>query len=247
MYGYGIHTTISGDGGGNEALKIQGRRLLYEGPLASLAGGVELDKGSAPAQWRELATAVARELDERGLHPLGLDSPLSLADPGSGGRGRPFESGVQAPFKTPESFDGDWPGGASKTFLKLARLWTEVAYLLVTEHGWTFWAGQARTLGTKILVEVYPRISWATLAAASGTPVDQPYSRVALRDSILEGLQLSGPRKRQLTKDLRDAAVCAVTASNVVARGGGFLGRGVEADKKKRALVGGGIALPWMR
>lgn len=246
MYGYGIHTTVSGDGGGNEALKIQGRRLLYEGALESLAGGVELDKSSPPAAWSELATAVARELDDRGLHPLGVDSPLSLADPGSGGRGRPFESLVQAPFKTPEDFD-EWPSGASKTFLKLARLWTEVAYLLVTEHEWTFWAGQARTLGTKILVEVQPRISWATMAAATGTPVDQPYSRVALRDSILEGLRLSGPRKRQLTKDLRDAAVCAVTASNAVARGGGYLGRGVEADKAKRALVGGGIALPWLR
>lgn len=246
MYGYGIHTTVSSGGGGNEALKIQGRRLLYEGALESLAGGVELDAKSPTAEWSELATAVARELDGRGLHPLGIDSPLSLADPGSGGRGRPFESLVQAPFKTPESFD-EWPSGASKTFLKLARLWTEVAYLLVTEHEWTVWVGQARTLGTKILVEVNPRTSWATLAAATGTVVDQPYSRVALRDSILEGLQLSSPRKRQLTKDLRDAAICAVTASNVIARGGGYLGRGVEPDTKKRALVGGGIALPWLR
>jgi hypothetical protein len=246
MYGYGIHTTISGGGGGNEALKIQGRRLLYEGALASLEGGVALDKKSTPAQWSELAMAVARELDDRGLHPLGVDSPLSLADPGSEGRGRPFESLVQAPFKTPETFE-KWPSGASSTFLKLARLWTEVAYLLVTEHGWTFWVGQARTLGTKILVEVNPRISWATLAAATGTVIDQPYSRVALRDSILEGLQLAGPRKRALTKDLRDAAVCAVTVSNTVGRGGGYLGRGVEPDKKRRALVGGGIALPWLR
>ncbi len=246
MYGYGIHTTVSSGGGGNEALKIQGRRLLYEGALESLAGGVELDAKSKAAEWSELATAVARELDERGLHPLGLDSPLSLADPGSGGRGRPFESLVQAPFKTPESF-GEWPSGASKTFLKLARLWTEVAYRLVTEHDWTVWVGQARTLGTKILVEVNPRISWATLAAATGTAVDQPFSRVALRDSILEGLDLSSPRKRQLTKDLRDAAICAVTASNVIASGGGYLGRGIEPDAKKRALVGGGIALPWLR
>lgn len=246
MYGYGIHASTSTGNGGNEALKLQGRRLLYEGVLASLEGGLDLDPGAPPAEWRRLATAVARELDQRGLHPLGIDSPLTLADPGSGGRGRPFESLVQAPFKTPEGFD-PWPSGASKTFLQLARLWTEVAYLLVTEHGWSLWTGQSRTLGTKVLVEVYPRISWATLAAAVGTPVDQPYSRVALRDAILEGLRLSSPRKRQLTKELRDAAVCAVTAGNAIGRGGGFLGRGVERNKKLRALVGGGIALPWLR
>lgn len=246
MYGYGIHASISAGGGGNEALKLQGRRLLYEGALASLEGGVELDQGSPPAQWRRLADAVARELDQRGLHPLGVDSPLTLADPGSGGRGRPFESLVQAAFKTPETFD-PWPGGASKSFLQLARLWTEVAYVLVTEYGWSLWTGQTRTLGTKVLVEVYPRISWATLAAAVGTPVDQPYSRVALRDAILEGLQLSAPRKRQLTRELRDAAVCAVTASNAVGRGGGFLGRDAEPDRKLGALVGGGVALPWLR
>lgn len=246
MYGYGIHASISGGGGGNEAIKLQGRRLLYEGLLSSLEGGVELEKGSPPAEWRRLATAVARELDDRGLHPLGIDSPLTVADPGSGGRGRPFESLVQAPFKTPEGFD-PWPSGASTTFFQLARLWTEVAYLLVTEHDWTLWTGQARTLGTKVLVEVYPRASWATLAAATGTAVDEPYSRVALRDAILENLRLSGPHQRQLTKDLRDAAVCAVTASNAVARGGGFLGRGVERDPARRALVGGGIALPWLR
>jgi len=246
VYGYGIHASSSAGGGGNEALKLQGRRLLYEGPLASLQGGVDLDGSSPAADWRRLAKAVAEEIDRRGLHPLGVDSPLTLADPGSGGRGRPFESLVQAPFKTPEAFD-PWPSGASKTFLQLARLWTEVAYLLVTEHEWTLWTGQSRTLGTKVLVEVYPRVSWATLAAAVGTPIDQPYSRVALRDAILEDLRISGPRKRQLTKDLRDGAICAVTASNAVGRGGGFLGRGAEPNKKLRALVGGGIALPWLR
>lgn len=246
MYGYGIHASVSAGGGGNEALKLQGRRLLYEGPLASLEGGVDLDRSTPAADWRRLATAVAKEIDQRGLHPLGIDSPLSLADPGSGGRGRPFESVVQAPFKTPEAFE-PWPGGASKTFLQLARLWTEVAYLLVTEHEWTLWTGQTRTLGTKVLVEVYPRVSWATLAAAVGTPIDQPYSRVALRDAILNDLGVSAPQKRQLTKDLRDAAICAVTASNAVGRGGGFLGRAAEPDKKHRALVGGGIALPWLR
>jgi hypothetical protein len=246
MYGYGIHASVSDGAGDNEAIKIQGRRLLYEGPLASLEGGVELEQGAPPAQWRRLATAVARELDERGLHPLGVDAPLTLADPGSGGRGRPFESLVQASFKTPEAFD-PWPSGASQAFLQLARLWTETAYLLVTEHGWTLWTGQSRTLGTKVLVEVYPRASWATLAAATGTTVDEPYSRVALRDAVLAGLRLSGPHQRQLTKNLRDAAVCAVTASNAVGRGGGFLGREAELDPKLRALVGGGVALPWLR
>lgn len=246
MYGYGIHASVSDGGGDNEAIKIQGRRLLCERPLSSLEGGVKLDRGTPPGEWRRLATAVARELDERGLHPLGVDGPLTLADPGSGGRGRPFESLVQAPFKTPEAFD-PWPGGASQPFLQLARLWSEVAYLLVTEHGWTLWTGQSRTLGTKVLVEVYPRASWATLAAATGTTVDEPYSRVALRDAILAGLRLSGPPQRQLTKNLRDAAVCAVTASNAVGRGGGFLGREAEPDPKLRALVGGGVALPWLR
>lgn len=246
MYGYGIHASSSAGGGGNEAIKIQGKRALYAGPLAALEGGVDLDAGAAPREWTRLAQAVASELDHRGLHPLGVDSPLTLADPGSGGRGRPFESLVQAPFKTPESFD-PWPGGASKSFLQLARLWTEIAYLLVTEHDWSLWTGQSRTLGTKVLIEVYPRLSWATLAAATGTAVDQPYSRVAMRDAILQGLQISGPHKRQLTRDLRDGVMCAVTASNAIGHGGGFLGRDAEPVARRRALVGGGIAVPWLR
>ena len=99
---------------------------------------------------------------------------------------------MQAPFKTPEDFDA-WPSGASKTFLKLARLWTEVAYLLVTEHDWSRLGRPGPDPGLKILVEVYPRISWATLAAATGTPIDQPYSRVALRDSILGACNSPAP------------------------------------------------------
>lgn len=243
MYGYGVHASVSAS---NDTVKVQGRRLLYEGPLTSLEGGVELDQGATAEQWTKLARAVAKELDGRGLHPLGVDTPLTLADPGSSGRGRPFESLIQVPFKTPESFD-PWPSGASASFLLLTRLWSEIAYLLVTEHDWTLWNGQARTLGTKVLVEVYPRISWATLAAATGQPIDEPFSRVALRDAILEGLRISGPTKRQLTKDLRDAGICAITAGNAIARGAGYLGREIEPDRKLRALVGGGIALPWLR
>lgn len=245
MYGFGIHAAQSSDGGGNQMIKIQGRRLLHSGPLQSLARGLDLDGSSPPREWSRAAAAVAEELEDRGLHPLGVDAPLSLADRGSDG-GRPFESLVQTAFKTPESFD-PWPGGSSKSFLVLARLWTEVAYSLVTEHGWTLWTGQSASTGSRLLVEVYPRASWTTLAAARGVPVEERYPRVAVRDAVIDGIGLSVQEDRPLTKDLRDAAVCAVTTSNVVARGAGFLGRPAETDPKRRALVGGGIAVPWLR
>ena len=245
MYGYGIHTGLSDEGGTNHVMKIQGKRLLYVGPLESLAGKLRLGKSSPPKRWTELATAVAKELDDRGLHPLGVDSPLTLAQPSSDG-GRAFESLVQTAFKTPDSFS-PWPGGASRSFLVLARLWTEIAYLLVTEHRWTLWTGQQRTTGSKLLVEVYTRASWTSLAAAVGAPIEERYPRVAVLDGVMEGIGLRPPDDRTLTRDLRDGAVCAITTSNVVDRGAGFLGRPAEPDEKHRALVGGGIALPWLR
>lgn len=245
MYGYGIHTALSDDGGSNHVMKIQGKRLLYVGPLESLAGKLRLGKTSKPERWTEKAAAVAEELDDRGLHPLGVDSPLTVALPAAEG-GRAFESLVQTAFKTPDGFD-PWPGGASKSFLVLARLWTEVAYLLVAKHDWTLWTGQQRTTGTKLLVEVYPRASWTSLAAAVMAPVEERYPRVAVRDTVIEGVGLRPPDDRPLTRDLRDAAICAVTTSNVVSRGAGFLGRDAERDTRRRVLVGGGIAVPWLR
>lgn len=245
MYGFGIHTSQSSDGGGNQVIKIQGRRLLHSGPLRTVADGLELDGSSRAKEWSRAAAAVAEELEDRGLHPLGVDAPLSLAERGSDG-GRPFESLVQTAFKTPASFD-PWPEVGSKPFLVLARLWTEVAYTLVTKHGWTLWTGQTASTGSRLLVEVYPRAAWTALAAARGVPVEERYPRVAVRDAVIEGIGLSVQEDRPLTKDLRDAAVCAVTTSNVVARGAGFLGRSAEPDPKRRALVGGGIALPWLR
>lgn len=245
MYGYGIHTGLSDDGGTNHVMKIQGKRLLYVGPLESLAGKIRLGQTSPPKRWTEKAAAVAKELDGRGLHPLGVDSPLTVAHPTADG-GRAFESLIQTAFKTPDGFS-PWPGGASKSFLVLTRLWTEVAYLLVAEHGWTLWTGQQRTTGSKLLVEVYTRASWTSLAAAVGAPVEERYPRVAVLDTVIEGVGLQPPDDRPLTKDLRDAAICAVTTSNVVAAGAGFLGRQAERDAKRRVLVGGGIAVPWLR
>ena len=245
MYGYGISAGLSEDRDQNQIVKLQGRRIIVEGGLESLAGGVALDGSSPMKKWSALTKALADELDSRGIYPLAVDCALSLPVDSSTD-GRPFENLVQTPFKTPAGFK-PWPKGPEH-WLVLARLWTEVAFRLVGEHGWTLWTGQRRISGSKILLEVYPRLSWATVSASLHVPVEKEYSRsVEVRDRTLEALDLTLSGRDRLNDDLRDAAICAVTASKVATRTAGFLGVPAEPNAMRRALVGGGIAVPWLR
>ncbi len=244
MYGYGIDAGLSDERDSNRVIKLQGRRLLDEGGVAALAGEIDLGPSSPASAWRERAAAVAAELDERGIYPLGVDCALTLPRAGDG---RPFENLVGSPFKTPGRFD-PWPTGSSDTWIVLARLWTEIAYVLIEERGWTLWAGQRRTTGSKLLVEIFPRLCWTTLAACLQVPVAKEYSSsVQIRDDTLSQLELSVSGRQRLNDDLREAAVCAITASKVATRTAGFLGTGAEASPDQPAYVGGGVAVPWLR
>lgn len=246
MYGYGIDASTTDDGSSNRVIKLQGRRLLDSGPIEALAGGIELDSSSGDGEWSELATAVAAELDAKGIHPVGIDCPLTLATPGSG-RGRPFENLVQSPIPTPAEFE-TWPKGSSEARAILARLWSEVARRLVDEHGWTLWAGEQRIVGSKLFVEVFPRSSWTVLAASRRVPVTKEYSRsVQLRDDVLEALQVAFPSGTRLNEALRDGAACAITAGKVTTRTAGYLGLPLEEHPTLPAFIGGGIAVPWFR
>ncbi|MGD2115771.1 MAG: hypothetical protein PVG07_11995 [Acidobacteriota bacterium] len=246
MYGYGIDAGVSDDGNCNRVIKLQGRRLLEGGGLQSLKGGVSLDGSSKNPAWSKLAREVAAELDDRGIHPVGVDCPLTLAVPGAG-RGRPFENLVQAPIPTPADFES-WPSGSSASRAVLARLWSQVARILVDDHGWTLWAGEQRIVGSKLLVEVFTRTTWTALAAARRVPVLKEYSRsVQLRDDVLEALGVAFPGDVRLNESLRDGAACAITAGKVATRTAGFLGTELEEHPKLPAFTGGGIAVPWLR
>lgn len=246
MYGYGIDAGVSDDGHSNRIIKLQGRRLLDGGPLRTLEQGISLDASSGNAAWTKLAKRVAAELEDRGVHPVGVSAPLTLATPGTG-RGRPFENLVQAPIPTPAQFD-DWPSGTSAVRAILARLWSQVAHLLVSEHGWTLWSGEQRIVGSKLLVEVFPRMTWASLAAARRVPVLKEYSRsVQLRDDVLSDLGIGFQSDIRMNESLREAAGCAVTVGKVTTRTAGYLGTELDDHPSLPAFTGGGIAVPWMR
>ena len=246
MYGYGIDAELSDDGSSNRVIKLQGRRLLESGSIAALSGGVTLGPDSAPGQWSEIARAVAAELDDKGIHPVGINCPLTLATPGEG-RGRPFENLVQAPIPTPATFDS-WPSGTSASRAVLARLWSEIARTLVEEHGWTLWAGEQRIVGSKLLVEVFSRTTWTALAAARRVPVVKEYSRsVQLRDDVLQTLGVGFPSDVRVNESLRDGAAAAITAGKVATRTAGYLGTELEEHPSLPCFTGGGIAVPWLR
>lgn len=246
MYGYGIDAGVADDGNSNRVVRLQGRRLLEDGALKPLTDGIPLDASATPREWTELARELAGELDERGIHPVGVNAPLTLATPGAG-RGRPFENLVQAPTSTPADFD-EWPSGTAAPRALLARLWSETARLLVERHNWTLWAGEQRIVGSKLLVEVFTRTTWTALAAASRVPVVKEYSRsVQLRDDVLEVLGVAFPSDVRLNEELRDAAVCAITAGKVPTGTAGFLGTELEDHPSLPTFIGGGIAVPWLR
>lgn len=246
MYGYGIDAGVSDDGHSNRIIKLQGNRLLEGGPVRTLKDGIPLDPSSSAAAWTRLAKAVAGELEERGIHPLGVSAPLTLATPGTG-RGRPFENLIQAPIPTPADFK-TWPTGTSTSRAILARLWSQVAHRLVSDFGWTLWSGEQRIVGSKLLVEVFPRMAWATLAAARRVPVEKEYSRsVQLRDEVLQTLGLGFQSDVRLNESLREAAACAITVGKVATRTAGYLGIELDDHPNLRAFTGGGIAVPWMR
>lgn len=246
MYGYGIDAGVSRGGHSNRIIKLQGRRLLDGGHVHTLEGGVPLGQSSGAATWTKLAKQVATELEERGVHPLGVSAPLTLATPGTG-RGRPFENLVQAPIPTPADFKA-WPSGSSAARATLARLWSQVAHLLVSDHGWTLWSGEQRIVGSKLLVEVFPRMTWTTLAAARRVPVGKEYSRsVQLRDDVLQAVGVGFQAEVRLNESLREAAACAVTVGKVATRTAGYLGTELDDHPTLPAFTGGGVAVPWMR
>jgi hypothetical protein len=246
LYGYGIDAETTDDGSSNRVIKLQGSRLLESGGIATLSGGVTLGPDAAPGEWSELATAVAAELDEKGIHPVGINCPLTLAMPGDG-RGRPFENLVQAPIPTPATFES-WPSGTSASRAVLARLWSETARKLVEKYGWTLWAGEQRIVGSKLLVEVFSRTTWTALAAARRVPVVKEYSRsVQLRDDVLQALGVGFASDVRVNEALRDAAACAITAGKVATRTAGYLGTELDEHPSLPCFVGGGIAVPWLR
>ena len=246
MYGYGIDAGVSDNGSYNRVIKLQGRRLLDSHGLETLKKGIPLDASSKDSEWKALARDLAAELDDRGVHPVGIDCPLTLAAPGSG-RGRPFENLVQSPLPTPADFES-WPSGTSLSRAILARLWSQTARRLVEEHGWTLWAGEQRIVGSKLLVEVFIRTTGTALAAARRVPVLKEYNRsVQLRDDVLETLGVAFPKDVRLNESLRDGAACAITAGKVATRTAGFLGTELEEHPKLPAFTGGGVAVPWLR
>jgi hypothetical protein len=216
----------------NPIVVLEGDQLATLDPLAALVGG------PAECRWTDTADALVEEIEARSLFPLGVDAALSAA---RGGDARPWES-IARGFNTPALLDPLPSGGSkqSKNWWQMARLWTRVACMLVRDHGWTLWEGRPAT-SSKLIVEVYPRMSCISLAAALKTPIESSWSRVGLRDAVLGACGLRWDRKPG-DKHVRDAAICALTISKVLANHAGFLGEPLTSDGD--LLRGGGIALP---
>ncbi|MFH1922776.1 MAG: DUF429 domain-containing protein, partial [Planctomycetota bacterium] len=94
-----------------------------------------------------------------------------------------------------------------------------------------------------LIVEVYPRLSWLSLAAFEGIPIESPWRQVAARDRILEDLGMCWQGKRPGGSHVRDAAICAVTAQRVLEGRAGYLGESIQ-ETNQPAFSGGGIAVP---
>jgi len=233
MKTYGLDTGTTH----NELVSLDGKRLTREKPVQAFkdhTGPVNDAKLAARAQ------AIADELDSRRLHPLGIDAPVALAVAGDC---RPWERLARG-FKTPASLDQRLRRGSrqQQAWHKLARLWSRVAFILTQQHGWRLWQGKKLPKRAKVLVEVYPRMSWLALAAFARITIAEPYGRTGCKDSILDGLGLEWTGSRNV--HARDAAVCAITARAVLEHQAGYLGQPVQIDKTHRVLRGGGIAIP---
>ena len=242
MPAFGIDTGTAN----NEIVKLDGGRLSREEPLRDLPEGrlPEGEEGWTTDRWSQLAGAVAGEINERDLHPLGVDAALAVA---TASPCRYWEKLARG-FETPPTLDPlpiERGSRQQKGWVMMARLWTEVTYLLVTQHGWTLWCGESFDPSTKLIVEVYPRLSWLTVAAFHdhGIPIESPWRQVAARDRILEHLGLSWQGRRPGGPHTRDAAICAVTVQRVIDGRAGYLGEPIQHTSQP-PFSGGGVAVP---
>jgi hypothetical protein len=236
---YGIDTGTAN----NALVRLAGTTLTSLLPIKALPGGGIPDEAEQwPTQrWCELARAVSAELDQRELFPLGVDAALTLAcEPPC----RTWEMWARA-FATPASLDPlpiDQGSRQQRRWVRMARLWTEVTHLLTSQYQWKLWRGEKVSGAPRLLIEVYPRMSWLSLAAFRGVQVRESWKRVGSRDSVLRHLNLTWAGSRP-NRHARDAAVCALTVQAVMNNAAGFLGEDVTVSQLS-ALRGGGIAIP---
>ena len=193
--------------------------------------------------WRSQARELAAELAAQRIYPLGVDAALSLARPPD--LSRPWETWMNG-FKTPSSVPSRPDGGSEQQlhWWRLARWWTAVAHTLAKEHEYEIWTGGEVSAGARLLVEVYPRVSWVGLAAGTSHAIDSIYKSgtVAWRDEVIAALDLHWNTRKKGTHD-RDAAICAVTVRQVLRGKARFFGQKVSDAGSH--WIGGGIAIPW--
>src|SRR5690606_7942711 len=118
----------------NELVSLSGTTLRRLGSLDAFDAGrlPRTIETSAASQWTELAQRVAAELEAKRLFPLGVDAALSHAVTGPC---RGWEA-MAGGFSTPGCLDPvplDRGSEQQKLWVKTARLWTEVAFWLVTD------------------------------------------------------------------------------------------------------------------
>jgi hypothetical protein len=227
----------------NILVRLEGNQWSIQPALQALpAGGIPDDsvRWNAP-RWTALAEVVASELSERELFPLGVDAALTVARQSDSRWWEEWVGGIYTP-STLEKLSLDVGQAQQRYWMIMARLWTEVTFILTTELGWTIWEGQSVQPEIKVIVEVYPRMSWIGLAAFRGVRVQDSWKRVGSRDAVLGQLNLTC-QQDLFNLHARDAAVCAITAQAVLEGRAGFFGEPVEIGGG-RSLRGGGIALP---
>ena len=226
----------------NALVELDGNTLRAIPILASLPTGLANASSWASATWANHSKAIAAEIVNRSLFPIGIDAALSLAKAGDA---RPWET-VARGFHTPSSLSPLPQSGSAQQrgWWILARLWSGVLGDLARSYGARLWDGWKLSSSQEVplIVEVYPRMSWIALSAAIPNAVTTSYGAASTKQGILAGLGLAwgSPKKND---HHRDAAVCAATVQSVLNGSAGFLGEPVVVGTPCR---GGGIAIPWV-
>lgn len=219
--------------------------LTRESPLKGFAH--DLRKYQTEKTAEAVVTELVDEISANNLYPLAVDAALSV---GSSKKGRKWETFVGGAFRTPKfGLPAAQAKGRTRNWRVLAYIWSRVAVEL-DKKGVLLWDGAvaAPVPIVKLLVEVYPRACWTSWFAACNRPFPEPYNKkIGWRETVLMlgtpscfGPIAWSPGKRN--NHVRDAAIAALTAFEVVQGAARFIGERRIAPGTQPVFTGGGIA-----
>lgn len=239
MITYGIDPGLSASTTSLVQLDDGSSKLTVLKPLAAMPQSLKVHSRD-PKELSAVANRLAQEILQRELFPLAIDAPLTC--PPAGKKKRLWETNVVGAFSTPE-----WSKlNLGKTWHMLTFVWTQVA-LALRNAGVVVWSGDwPMPTDGRIVIEVYPRVSWTTLLAWRGWHLWTEFRTcpVKWRDFTLDcaGFTWVKAPINPVKVHPRDAAVGALNMLAVWYSNGRYLGEQVLNFAGAPCLVGGGIA-----